>query len=85
MNNTVDGSFISAQSKVNFTNCTFYKNDGVDLWITDSIDPKKGGSYVSCDGNNNVFCDGLGTLNSSNTNCITKGIIGKPGIGHCKL
>lgn len=96
MNNTIEqGALLSDQSKINLSSCTFYKNDGyrvgADITIEDNIEPKLGGSYVSCDGNKNIFCDGIGNIEISNaprinnTNCKTKGIVGKPGVSPCIL
>jgi hypothetical protein len=61
---------------------------GSNLFIGDNKDPKKGGSLVTCK-NNNVFCNGLKNLsindepNIVNTDCKTKGVAGKPGVGVC--
>lgn len=94
--NTVDlGALKSDQSKISLMNCTFYNNNddvvGSDIYIVDDKAPASGGTFVSCDGTKNTFCDGTGNLaindspTKSNTNCKTKGIVGKPGVGVCVL
>jgi hypothetical protein len=95
--NEVDqGALRVDRSKVNLTNCVFYHNDddvvGSDIYIIDNITTSKGGSYVSCDGTNNVFCNGIGNRaihdepKVANTNCKMTGIVGKPdtGVSSCK-
>jgi hypothetical protein len=96
MNNSIEeGALMSDRSKINLSNCTFYKNDGrsvgSDITIYDNIELKLGGSYVSCDGTGNVFCDGIGNIaianapRINNTNCKAKGKVGKPGVIPCTI
>jgi anti-sigma28 factor (negative regulator of flagellin synthesis) len=94
-NKVEKGALRVDRSKVAMTNCVFYKNDddvvGSDLYVMDNISSDQGGSYVACNGNNNIFCDGIGNPSIldepkiTNTNCKTTGKVGTPEKGVCVL